>query len=112
MLLPRSQPAFAVPIADMPILCTLSILSEPGEQLVLLCTPLYFDQLSPQLRILLLCRLEHSCQSFKQGWFSAVGHHHLHEHRSRWTLAQEVLNFLDQLQHHILKTPFSVGLRA
>src|SRR5438034_447537 len=60
MLLPRSQPAFAVPIADMPILCTLSILSEPGEQLVLLCTPLYFDQLSPQLRILLLCRLEHS----------------------------------------------------
>src|SRR5947207_4914873 len=54
-LLPLSHPALAIPIADVRFLRhSVLVLAQPSKQFPFLRHPLDFDQLSPDLRILLL----------------------------------------------------------
>ena len=81
--LPLSHPAFAVLIADIGFLRSVLILAQQGKQFLFLRFSLYFNELSLQLRILLLRCLEHSQESFEQGWFLWVCHYYLYEQRPR-----------------------------
>src|SRR5436305_1092350 len=104
MLLPLSHPALAVSIAHVRLMWHVELVfMQIDQQFSCFWFSFYFDQLSLQLRVLLLCRLKHSNEGFLQGWFLSVCHHHLHQRRSCWLGAQQVLKFLDQLHHHVLE---------
>src|SRR5262249_46458146 len=84
--------------------------------------PLYFYQLSPQLRILLLRYFKHSSEGFQEGGFLSLRHYNLHKDGgcrdrkcplyTRWSWLLQVLKLLNQLHHHILEAQSPPKLRT
>jgi hypothetical protein len=85
MLLPLSHPTFAIPIANVRLLRPPLVFVQQGQQFPFLWFPFHFDQLSYQLRILLLRSLEYTHKGFKERWFLRACHHDLHQARSGWS---------------------------
>src|SRR5579864_7588343 len=78
-LLPLSYPALTIPIANVWCLRPPLVLVQQGKQFLFPWFSLYLYQLPLQLRILLLCRLEHTSKRFKQGRFFNVCHYDLYQ---------------------------------